>query len=184
MIVFMIALIILSFLAIFGFLLVSGFRIEYLLLSSPYFVGFVIALTVVMVLVVLYLQVNWGLAPVVVVVESTWGFDALKRSKTLIKGKRRLALSLYLHFGFVYGVFGWCNYYISGGADDWKRLWLLSTLQVLFNSGFVSLVQLYNMTATTVLYGYCKDNHDQKEYSGYQYVSLLVDHDEKDANVV
>ncbi|GMN28181.1 hypothetical protein TIFTF001_050523 [Ficus carica] len=106
-IVFIIAFI-LSILAISGYLLVSGgFRIE--LFSSPLFVGFVIALMVVMVLLVFYLQVNWSLAYVVVVVESAWGFKALKRSKALIKGNRGLALSLCLIFAVLYVYWMWIS---------------------------------------------------------------------------
>ncbi|EXC20040.1 hypothetical protein L484_015718 [Morus notabilis] len=70
--------------------------------SSSYFT----AIGVMMILfaaVAIYLQVNWALASVVVVTESTSGFEALKWSQTLIKGRRSLVLSIHdgEKFGYV-----------------------------------------------------------------------------------
>lgn len=170
----------------------GGFRIE--LFSSPYSVGFVIALMVVMVLLVLYLQVNWTLAPVVVVVESAWGFKALKRSKALIKGNRGLALSLALIFAIPCVSLMWIYTRpylgpdLSGStaytSDEWKRLWLDLALRVFCYSFVLTIIQRFSLIATTVLYAYCKAIDDKKKPSGDQYVSLLVDHDYKDVAVV
>ncbi|KAK4841446.1 hypothetical protein QYF36_004661 [Acer negundo] len=62
--------------------------------SSPYFKGFALLVFVALFLVLVNLQVNWNLASVVVVVESSWGIKPLKRSASLIKGYK-------LDWGFV-----------------------------------------------------------------------------------
>ena len=150
-------------------------------------------------LVLIYLQVNWSLSSVVVVAETTWGWEPMMRSASLIKGRRLLPLSLFLLFAFCYGVFAWSmNYFLpvadlAGGSTsnsvadhDWKCLLLHFIVQFLVNPVFRMVVLLYEMVANAVLYVYCKNalvDHGDNEFSG-EYVSLPVDDNENAPRVV
>lgn len=130
-------------------------------------------------LVVIYLQVNWALASVVVVLESTWGFEALNRSRNLIKGRRWLAFSLSLIYGFVYVALGWNITYPE--KDENRRLVLifLFVVQVVLTSSFRVLVRISEMNANTALYVYCKANIREGKESGTGQYVRLADDDEK-----
>ncbi|PON54184.1 Transmembrane protein [Parasponia andersonii] len=159
-----------------------GFRVEF---SLPYFLLFCVVVLVPLLLIVILVQVNWALFSVVVVAESTWGLKSLKRSASLIKGRRRLALSLFLYFFFCSGVFTWIiNSHLpvtnlnGGSASDreWKYFSLVT--RILVNSAFQTLVVLYELIANAVLYVYCTKasaDHGDKEYAGEYYISLPVD---------
>ncbi|KAJ6322378.1 hypothetical protein OIU77_012267 [Salix suchowensis] len=73
-------------------------------MSSPYFIVFSVILGVVMVFVLLHLQLKWLLAPVIVVAESSWGLESLRRSDYLMKRMKGVALSMLLFFGFFSGL--------------------------------------------------------------------------------
>ena len=160
----------------------SGFQIEF---SSPYFLLLWFVLLIPLFFIIIRLQVNWSLLNVVVVVESTWGLEAMKRSVSLIKGRRQLALSLFLLFGFSYGVSTWSmNCFLAD--PHWKRSVFRLALLVLANSAFQTLVLLYEMAANGVLYVYCKKatvDYQDKEFCG-EYVSLPTNDDEKAPCVV
>ncbi|KAI9169220.1 hypothetical protein LWI28_009063 [Acer negundo] len=126
--------------------------------SSPYFKGFALLVFVALLLVLVNLQVNWNLASVVVVVESSWGFKPLKRSTSLIKGYKLVALSFYF---------------------DWLKNWGF-VLQIVFPSTLLTLLFLQYMAANTVLYMYCKAIHGElameiAEEFAKEYVSLPSD---------
>lgn len=158
-----------------------GFEIVY---SSPYFVAFSGVVFLVMVILLVYLQVNWTLACVVVVVESSWGLQALRRSASLIKGMRKLALSLLLFFGVFSGILVWAGAVSAVGSDGdasddgWKS-WAF-VVQIVVTSTFLMLILLHNAAANTVLYMYCKAMHGElaveiaEEFSR-EYVSLPFD---------
>ncbi|EXC20038.1 hypothetical protein L484_015716 [Morus notabilis] len=148
--------------------------------SSPYFLVFCASMVVLLVFVVIHLQVNWALASVVVVLESTWGFEALNRSRNLIKGRRWLAFSLSLIYGFVYVTLGW-NITYPEKDENRKRLVLifLFVVQVVLTSSFRVLVKISEMNANTALYVYCKANIREGKESGTGHYVRLVDDDEK-----
>lgn len=167
-----------------------GFEMDY---SSPYFVGLSVVVAIALVLVLLYLQVNWTLAGVVSVVEPRWGFDSLTRSANLIKGMRGVALSLMVFFGAFTAVLGLCSSVselgLDGATDGWRN-WksLAFVMKIVVTSTLLMLVLLYHAAANTVLYMYCKAIHGElameiAEEFASEYVSLPF-HDGKVPHVV
>ncbi|EXC20037.1 hypothetical protein L484_015715 [Morus notabilis] len=170
--------------ALFVFLVISairllGFQIEY---SSPYFLGFCGALGIALLLVLVYLQVNWTLVSVIVVVEKSWGFESLRRSAGLIRGIRGTALSLLLFFGLFAALLAWCSSFSAMVLDDvsdgWRKLEFV--VQIVVTSTFLTIVLLYNVAATAVLYMYCKAVHGElameiAEEFAREYVCLPFD---------
>lgn len=132
-----------------------GFRIEY---SSPYFVGFFAVSLVFLALVLLCLQVNWALSPVIVVVESSCGLEPLRRSASLVMGMRGVALSLLLFFGISTGTLVWTtSIWKEGyhGSDSGWKSWAF-VLQTVVTTTVVMVLMLHSFAANTVLYMYCK----------------------------
>ncbi|TXG56567.1 hypothetical protein EZV62_017880 [Acer yangbiense] len=149
--------------------------------SSPYFTGFALLVSVALLLVLVNLQVNWNLASVVVVVESSWGFKPLKRSASLIKGYKLVALSFYLYYSFFTGLIIWSHTALSMylSNSDWLKNWGF-VLQIVFPSTLLTLLFLQYMAANTVLYMYCKAIHGElameiAEEFAKEYVSLPFD---------
>ncbi|GFZ18267.1 hypothetical protein Acr_27g0000060 [Actinidia rufa] len=147
---------------------ILGFEIDY---NSNYYLGFCIAVFVILVLVLVYLQVNWVLASAIVVVESKWGFEPLRRSAYLVKGMRSVSLSLMVLFGSVTGLVLWSY---SGTTRDVGGFILLTCGE----SGFLSSIMLYNVASNTVLYMYCKALHGELDLEiPEEYASLPLDDD-------
>lgn len=122
-----------------------------------------------------YLQLNWLLANVIVVVESKWGYEPLRRSAYLMKGMKRIALKLFalfvvLSYGLVY-----TYYWSSWNADtDGIRQCIL---RVVILSCGMALIMRYGLAASVVMYIYCKKMHGELEMmiQPEEYVSLLID---------
>ncbi|XP_050277287.1 uncharacterized protein LOC126718925 [Quercus robur] len=159
-----------------GFLLLVTKNFE---LYSNYLV---ISGGVLLVLVLGYLQVNWTLACVVAVVESSWGFEPLRRSASLMRGMRKLGLSLFLFFGVFGGILVWTCGAVSeldiGDSDGWKSWGFV--VQIVVTSTLLMLLLLYYAAANTVLYMYCKALHGElaveiAEEFAREYVSLPFD---------
>uniref|UniRef100_A0A2P2IQJ3 Transmembrane protein n=1 Tax=Rhizophora mucronata TaxID=61149 RepID=A0A2P2IQJ3_RHIMU len=163
----------LLFLVIKGIELV-GVRAEQ---SSPYLIG--IALTV-LVLVLIYLQLNWTLLGVVVVVEKRWGLEPLKRSSSLVNGVRKVALSSVLFFGVLaVTLFAGSTFVELGSTNvEWK-IWGF-VAQIVESSIILTLLFLYNIASSTILYMFCKAVNGElaseiaEEFAG-EYVSLPFD---------
>lgn len=146
--------------------------------SSPYFIGLGLVILIVYVCVLVYLQVKWSLVPVIVVVESSWGVKALKRSASLINEYKWMGLSLYLYFLMMTGLLVWSSSLASTTLigididDKWyvafELLSLMSSLLLIF------WVFLTNAAANTVLYIHCKAVVDG-EFFANEYVSLRFD---------
>lgn len=114
---------------------------------------FVVVLCIMLLMIVLlaYLQINWSLTQAIVVVESRWGLEPLRRSASLVKGMKRLIVSSLAFFGFFQGIiFGIYYYYIS-----------TSLVVILVISPFVAMLMLFQLAVNTVLYIYCKQNHGE-----------------------
>ncbi|KAI8021753.1 hypothetical protein LOK49_LG03G00653 [Camellia lanceoleosa] len=156
---------------------ILGFDVDY---NSNYFLGFCVVVSVILLLLLVRLQVNWALACVIVVVESKWGFEPLRRSTYLMKGMRPVSLYLILFFGAVIGVSVWvCSGSFSGSFSDvWKCLSFV--LQTVLGSSIVAMFLLQNLASNTVLYVYCKALRGElagaiaEEFAG-EYVSLPFD---------
>ncbi|OAY59429.1 uncharacterized protein LOC110600797 [Manihot esculenta] len=157
-----------------------GFQVE---LFSPYFIVFSVIVSIVLILVLVYLQVNWFLFGVIVVVESSWGLQPLKRSSFLIKGMRGLALALSLFFGFLVGVLLFISSVSGitlgiGTNGGWKSCAFV--VQIVVTSTLLMLLLLYYSAANTILYMYCKAVHGElaweiAEEFAREYISLPFD---------
>ncbi|KAK7362399.1 hypothetical protein VNO77_04510 [Canavalia gladiata] len=148
--------------------------------SSPYFIGFIVALP--LLLVVLYFQVNLTLVPVLVVLESCWGLEPLRRSMRLIRGMKRLALSSFFFFGFFMGIFMWSCLFLTRGSfgiDENLGFGVRDWVLIVANSYFIAMLMLSSVVVNTVLYIYCKANHGEFAHEFRKdYVSLPL-HDGK-----
>jgi hypothetical protein len=158
-----------------------GFEVN---VSSPAFRVFCLILGVFLVLVLFYLQLNWVLAQVIVVAESIWGLEPLKRSNFLIKGTKGVALSLFLFLAFFPGLFVIAISFPRGDLDignidsAWK-IWPF-VVRIVVPSALQTMLFLYNIAASTVLYMDCTAAHGElvweiaEEFAG-DYVSLPFD---------
>ncbi|XP_011012666.1 PREDICTED: uncharacterized protein LOC105116863 [Populus euphratica] len=180
--------------ALFFFLVMNGIQLLgfEVNVSSPSFQVFCLILGVFLVLVLFYLQLNWVLAQVIVVAESIWGLEPLKRSNFLIKGMKGVALSLFLCLAFFPGLFVIAISFPWGDLDNgnidsaWK-IWVDSAwkiwpfvVRILVPSALQTMLFLYNIAAFTVLYMDCTAVHRElvweiaEEFAG-DYVSLPFD---------
>ncbi|CAL0331239.1 unnamed protein product [Lupinus luteus] len=164
-------------------LLILGTQI--LGITSIYFPGFNAALVVLpWLFVVVYLQVTWTLVPVIVVLESCWGFEALRRSASLMKGMKIVALTLLLFFGFMEGILIWFSTVVGvltmgfpNGIPIMKEFFrwggVFLTL-IVAKSPTLMIFLLLNTAANTVLYILCKDIHGERveKKSEKDYVAL------------
>ncbi|KAK6251871.1 hypothetical protein QUC31_013591 [Theobroma cacao] len=154
-----------------------GFQLD---VSSPYFISLCLVFVISFIFIVVYLRVNWTFAYVVVVVESSWGLEPLKRSKNLVKGMKGVAFSMILFFGFVSGIFSWGSAVRWGDADaDNWRSWAF-VLDIVVTSTALMMLMLYNLAASTVFYMYSKAIHGElageiAEEFAREYVSLPFD---------
>ncbi|KAK9276055.1 hypothetical protein L1049_005586 [Liquidambar formosana] len=171
----------LSIMVISGFA-VSGYNSTYLF-GFPVVVGLVFS-----VVWMVYLSVNWAVANVVVVAESSWGFKPLRRSTNLVRGKRWVALSLLLFFQFLMGVLTYSGSalaaWLAGGVSNgWMKLAFV--VQIGVASAFAMWLMLHSIAANTVFYIYCKAMHGElaSEIADGEYISLPVD-DEKPLHFV
>ncbi|XP_015869791.2 uncharacterized protein LOC107407075 [Ziziphus jujuba] len=177
--------------AIFLFLVITG--IDFLGfetdLSSPYVLVLFVILMIVLISVLLYLQTIWNLAFVVVVLESSWGLQPLRRSGNLLKGMRRVAFSMmlfFVSFAAISLLASFSTVRVVGVSDGWKS-WQF-VVEIVGTSSFLTLVMLYNFAANTVLYMYCKAIQGELAFEiveefAREYVCLPFD-DEKVPHVV
>ncbi|KAJ4823423.1 hypothetical protein Tsubulata_027720 [Turnera subulata] len=152
----------------------AGFRLEP---DSLFVAALTGVVTFVVALSLLFLQLVWCLAPVVVVVEGSWGMQPLKRSYYLMGGMRRVALHLLLFFGFFTGVLLWASSGFGSLIDGWD--WAV-VVQIVVTSALLVLLFLYSVAAHAVLYMYCKAARGElaweiAEEFAREYVSLPFD---------
>ncbi|KAL9389137.1 hypothetical protein Peur_017742 [Populus x canadensis] len=171
----------LFFLLVMNGIQLLGFEVN---VSSPSFQVFCLILGLFLALVLFYLQLNWVLAQVIVVAESIWGLEPLKRSNFLIKGTKGVALSLFLFLAFFPGLFviaisfPWGDMDIGNIDSAWK-IWPF-VVRIVVPSALQTMLFLYNIAAFTVLYMDCTAAHGElvweiaEEFAG-DYVSLHND---------
>lgn len=179
-IMFMIVGVFLLFVAlIFKSLLLLGLEVS---LDSKYLMGFKIFVGIIVILILIVLQMNWSLVSVVVVAESKWGFEPLRRSASLIKGMKRVAFSMILFYGLAISFLIWASSRSVAKATDANGWWTLAfVLQTAVGSGFVTLLMLHNLAAIVVLYMYCKALQGELAFEiaeefACHYVSLPFDY--------
>ncbi|XP_058735315.1 uncharacterized protein LOC131607317 [Vicia villosa] len=118
------------------------------LTTHPYFIMlFSMVLMLVFLPLVTYLMINLSLVKVIVVVESVWGLEPLRRSWKLVKGMKMLILSIFFMFGFLQLVLGLITRY--------------SMVLILVISPILAMLSLCNIVVLTVLYIYCKEKHGE-----------------------
>ncbi|PIN02301.1 hypothetical protein CDL12_25187 [Handroanthus impetiginosus] len=166
-------------------LVLLGFVVDY---DSEYLLVFVILLSALLLVPLVYLQVEWCLSTAVVVVESEWGLVPLKRSSYLVKGLRRIALSLMIFVGTLVGLSWFWYSNLLDGIRRGQISWWFFLLQMAVYAGFLTILSLYSFVANTILFVYCKDFHGELAFEvdeklGLEYVRLPSD-DGVDSSVV
>ncbi|KAK7317959.1 hypothetical protein RJT34_02616 [Clitoria ternatea] len=149
-------------------------------LSSPIFLTASSLLLLALLFAVFYLRVSWTLAYVIVIAESTWGLEPLRRSASLINGMKGVAASSFLFFSSLEALLLWTTSVSVVGSDGWAWKDCAFVVQIVLTSTCLMLLLLYHAAADTVLYMYCKAVHgelafDIVEEFAWQYVSLPFD---------
>lgn len=136
---------------------------------------------------IIFFQMSWCLASMVVVAESKWGVPALMRSWYLVKGMRWVSLSLSSYFviGYLLLVMVSSNGVNLGVLRSSTQCVVLFTM---LGSVCLMMVLVASTAANGVLYMYCKAFHGELaleigERFDQQYVNLFSD-DEKVHQVV
>ncbi|KAJ8569981.1 hypothetical protein K7X08_006558 [Anisodus acutangulus] len=150
--------------------------------DSNHLLFYVIPLLIVLMPVLIWLLVNWSLAYAIAVVESKWGYETLRRSANLVKGKRGVAFRIHLYYGLVILIIvvNGSRFLVNMGAakgHQWRSFWVILETALFSVLGYV-LMNQYIM-ANTVLYMYCKDLNVENLplETGGEYVSLPLDQD-------
>ncbi|KAD5507579.1 hypothetical protein R6Q59_031624 [Mikania micrantha] len=150
------------FLAFFVYNLLALFVFVICFVILPYNTFGAIIIYVVVIIYLMgyvYMAVIWLLASVVSVLESSYGFKAMTKSKDLIKGNRVVAISifvlLYLSFALIQFLFEALVVHGSSLAT-WKRLGFGVLCFVLLLTFF-----LFGLVIETILYLICKSYHHE-----------------------
>ncbi|KAL6577775.1 hypothetical protein OROMI_010103 [Orobanche minor] len=156
-----------------------GFETDY---DNVYFMMFAFLLTAFLAGTLIYLQVEWCLSSVVVVVESQWGFAPLRRSSYLVNGMKHVVFAMIMLFGLLLGFLALlCSTLvpdvdgISGGWVSWAYI-----LQTVVYTVFMTILMLYSVSANAVLFMYCKALRGELAFEiaeefAQEYVSLPFD---------
>nr|GMD17008.1 uncharacterized protein LOC109160757 [Ipomoea batatas] len=105
--------------------------------------------------------IEWSLAYVIVVVESKWGYEPLRRSGQLVKGARGVAASTLVLYGQVFLLMVLSTSLLGKiGANRGVLFWM-GTIIVVYGSSSVTGLILYSLAANVVLYIYCKALHEK-----------------------
>ncbi|CAD5322761.1 unnamed protein product [Arabidopsis thaliana] len=115
-----------------------------------------------------------------------WGITPLKRSKRLVKGMKCASLSIIFFFASTESILVWISTLAAyaqlndneNGGKSWTDAFFV--VQIVITSAFLTLLTLYNLAATTVMYMYCKAVHGElvweiAEEFAREYVSLPFD---------
>ncbi|XP_060215225.1 uncharacterized protein LOC132642021 [Lycium barbarum] len=157
--------------------------------DSNHLLFLVIPTLIVLVPVLVWLQVNWSLAYAIAVIESKWGYETLRRSAKLVKGKRWVAFWIHMYYGLVIVVMvvGGALFLVSLGAakgNQWRSFGVILQTALAIVFGYVLMNQY--LMANTVLYMYCKDLNDENLplETGSEYVSLPLNEEKNDHAIV
>ncbi|KFK33507.1 hypothetical protein AALP_AA5G021800 [Arabis alpina] len=171
----------------FGIFLILGFAVSLLAMlieiNETDFLplSVIVVMTISVLVILIKLNIDWILDVVIVIVESQfWGLKPLKRSKSLIKGMRRVSLSIIFFFAVTEVTLGYMSracarIYNNNGNGETNVFFVV---RIVITSAFQTLLTLYNIAAITVMYMYCKAREIAQE-SAREYVSLPFDDDGK-----
>ncbi|XP_019184782.1 PREDICTED: uncharacterized protein LOC109179740 isoform X2 [Ipomoea nil] len=173
-----------------GAILITGLQslgvveVNYHGLSISFKVLVIIMLVLLLVSMVLWLQVKWCLAYVIVVEESKWGYEALRRSGELVKGMRGVALCVLLYFGILSLSMTYLMMMIMMvGAPNGHWSWT-HVFQAVLYIVFEAQLMLHAFAANVVLYIYCKALAEGDLDFGSNYMCLPFHHAHKVSEVV
>lgn len=121
-----------------------------------------------------------SLIPIIVVLESTWGFPPFHRSFHLLTGMRCAALILNLSFSFLLGIILWVFNSSVGFNYEIRSQGVRDIVRTVLGSAVSTVMLLYLIVTNTVLYMYCKALHGELEAEivrefAWDYVSLPFD---------
>ncbi|KAI3921412.1 hypothetical protein MKW98_013346 [Papaver atlanticum] len=129
--------------------------------SGLLFLFSAIAIIVLFLFVHVYITALWHLASVISVLEPVYGFEAMKKSRELLKGKTRMAFVIVFVYlmmcGSIGGVFG--TVVVHGGEDYGI---LVRVCVGGFCVGVLVLVNLIGLMVQSVFYYVCKSYHHQQ----------------------
>ncbi|XP_047963154.1 uncharacterized protein LOC125207731 [Salvia hispanica] len=147
--------------------------------TKPFIIFMAVAMILFVVLYV-YLWVEWCLMDAVVVVESKYGFAALKRSSTLVKGMRRVAFVIIALPAVMQGIISWRFSALGGVALQMVDYAVLSTALTLFGLAANTVLLIHCQAVNGELEKLERFPSDEKKLSLSQiYVQLpraVVDH--------
>jgi len=106
-----------------------------------------------------YMTIVWQLASVASVLEKTYGFKAVMKSKNLIKGKMWVAIAIFLKLNiFFVGIeFVFAIFAVYGDPiDTWIKVLVGAACLVL-----LSMLILFGLVVQTIIYFVCKSYHHQ-----------------------
>lgn len=167
------------------FILILVFVVRILKFDSNHLFFLVVSSLIVLVPILIWLQVNWCLSYVITVVESKKGYETLRRSANLVKGKRWVAFRILMYYvPAIVVMVVWCGVFLAKD-EQWRSFGgiLLAVLGSVF--GYILMNQY--IVANVVLYMHCKELNDEKSSSGTaagEYVSLPFEEEEKNHIVV
>ncbi|CAH8374587.1 unnamed protein product [Eruca vesicaria subsp. sativa] len=169
-------------------LIVPDLEVDY---ASTYFQALSAVVTLIFIAIVIKLYVNWILAWVIVVVESSYGFTPLKRSKSLVNGMESVSLSMIVVFSIAQSCLVLISNITAYDIEDGGKIWTnaVFVFQIVVTSALLTGLMLYNLAGTTVMYMYCKAFQGElaweiAEEFAREYVSLPFDYDGKGPHVV
>ncbi|PIA32613.1 hypothetical protein AQUCO_04400064v1 [Aquilegia coerulea] len=138
-----------------------GLKYSLIILAVPYLIGFV------------YISIIWSLANVVSLLEDLKGYNAIKKSKALLKGKRLLASSLFVLIFLPVVVVQIAFLIIDLVVYEEGLRWLFSpekvgTLYAILTSGLILLVLIpLGLIIQTIVYFVCKSYHHESIDKSY-----------------
>ncbi|KAK8522869.1 hypothetical protein V6N13_115817 [Hibiscus sabdariffa] len=157
------------------FSLFKATQVDY---SSPFFHLLCLAYVTSLAFIVVYLQANWIFAYPIVVLESSWGLEPLKRSRALVKGKKGIAFKIVLFWGFFCWLGTWSSMLRMAVSACGELKIRASFVQIITipAASYYPLIFFYNLAVNTVFYMNSKALHG--EFAG-KYASLPSDDDGK-----
>ncbi|KAJ0980221.1 hypothetical protein J5N97_008476 [Dioscorea zingiberensis] len=152
---------------------------------SPLFHSLIYALAL---LLLIQSSFTWSLVPAIAVLECTWGFHPFRRSFHLLTGMRCAALILNLSFSLILGLILWGFNSGVGLNSGICSQAVRDIARTVLGSGVTTLLLLYWIVTSTVLYMYCKALYGELEAEilrefAWDYVFLPFD-DQKVPRVV
>ncbi|CAF2143198.1 unnamed protein product [Brassica napus] len=160
-------------------LIVPGLEVSY---ASTYFEALSAVVILIFIAIVIKLYVNWIVAWVVVVVESSYGLTPLKRSGSLVKGMESVSLSMIVVFSIAQSSLVWISNVTASDSENGGKLWTnaVFVVQIAVTSALLTVLMMYNLAGTTVMYMYCKAVQGElareiAEEFAREYVSLPFD---------